>query len=309
MDKMTRRGLLGTAAAAGISAILPGSPEEAQENTKGARSRRVLRIAHLTDIHVQPNGPARAGMEKAIAAINAMSDQPQLLMTGGDQIMDAFGADEARTKAQWDVWQAVMAGNKIPARHTIGNHDVWGWTGPEPRRGKVWAMEILGLAKPYYSFDQAGWHIVVLDCTQPKGTGYVARLDNPQFEWLTGDLAANKTKPTLIVSHQPLFAACAYLDGNNEQTGNWVVPGAWMNIDFRRIKDLFKVNPQVKLAISGHIHLVDEVKYLGVAYSCNGAVSGGWWGGNYQEFAPGFAIVDLFHDGTFTNTFQTYTWK
>jgi len=81
-----------------------------------------------------------------------------------------------------------------------------------------------------------------------------------------------------------------------------------MHVDFRRIKDLFTKYPNVKLSISGHIHLVDRVDYLGVSYFCNGAVSGGWWGGKYQEFSNGYAIVELFEDGSFTNQYIEYPW-
>jgi hypothetical protein len=40
------------------------------------------------------------------------------------------------------------------------------------------------------------------------------------------------------------------------------------------------------------------MKYLGVKYLCNGAVSGSWWDGVYQEFPPAYVIVDLFDEGT-----------
>ena len=54
---------------------------------------------------------------------------------------------------------------------------------------------------------------------------------------------------------------------------------------------------------------MDVTEYLGVSYVCNGAVSGGWWGGNYQEFGPGYTIIDLFADGTFRNTYTETGWE
>jgi len=101
---------------------------------------------------------------------------------------------------------------------------------------------------------------------------------------------------------------CAFLDGPNEQTGQWRVPGAWMHIDARRIKDLFRKHRNVQLCISGHIHLHDRVDYLGVSYFCNGAVCGGWWNGGFQEFLPSYAIVDLYDDGSFENRLVPYGW-
>ena len=256
-------------------------------------------------------------MQACLDHVEALKDKPNLILTGGDQIMDAFGANADRTKTQWDIHRKVLRDNTgIPMRHAVGNHDVWGWAKKEGdpaesegKRGKAWACEMLELPKPYYSFDQAGWHFVVLDSTFPNGNGYTAKLDDEQFEWLGDDLTASKDKPTLILSHIPIIAFCPFFDGDNEKSGNWQVPGAWMHIDARKIKDLFKQHPQVKVAISGHIHLVDRVDYCGVTYFCNGAVSGGWWGGNYQECNPGYALVDLYDDGTFENQYVEFGWK
>jgi hypothetical protein len=43
-----------------------------------------------------------------------------------------------------------------------------------------------------------------------------------------------------------------------------------------------------------------------VRYLCNGAVSGGWWKGKYQEFGPAYALVDFFDDGTVENQLVYY---
>jgi 3',5'-cyclic AMP phosphodiesterase CpdA len=231
--------------------------------------------------------------------------------------MDAFRADYDRTKTQWDLFAKVLKDEaSISVEHCIGNHDVWGWSERESDpahkmlSGKKWAMEVLGLSQPYRAFDRGGWKFVVLDSTHPAGNGYTAKLDEPQFEWLKATLDETPaTTPVLIVSHIPILAACAFLDGDNEKSGDWKVPGAWMHIDVRRLKDLFKQHPNVKAAVSGHIHLVDRVDYLGVTYLCNGAVCGGWWGGNYQECEPGYALLNLYDDGTVERDYVTYGWK
>lgn len=268
----------------------------------------------MTDIHVQPEAGAPEGLAAALE--HALKQSPDFIFTGGDLIMDAFGQTRERTKAQWDVFKRVMDTVKIPVEHTVGNHDVWGWGKretyeKEPEYGKKWACDLLGLAKPYRSFDRNGWHFIVLDSTFMKpGSGYAARLDDEQFEWLTSDLAATpKTTPTLVMSHIPIIAACPMFDGDNEISGDWVIPGAWMHLDARKIKDLFRHHPNVKLCLSGHIHLIDQVIYNGITYCCNGAVSGGWWGGNYQECTYGYGLVDLYDDGTFENKYVEFGWK
>ena len=60
--------------------------------------KRVLRIAHLADIHVQPELDAAAGMASAIEHAQNLKDKPDMILQGGDAIMEALAADKARTK-------------------------------------------------------------------------------------------------------------------------------------------------------------------------------------------------------------------
>ncbi len=306
---MNRRELIGTGFA-GLAASAAKRLGVANPDRK-----RVMRIAHLTDMHVQPESGSQAGFEKALN--ECQSHSPDAIFIGGDMIMDSLGSDHDRAVAQWKLFQAgLKASAGVPVKYALGNHDVWGWNNvgkyqSEALFGKRLAQERLELAKSYYSFTQAGWKFIVLDSTHRagEGNGYTAKLDEDQFGWLQDELAnMRKEQPVLVLSHIPLFCACAFLDGDNEKSGNWQVPGAWMHTDFRRIKDLFVKHKNVKVALSGHIHLADRVDYLGVSYFCNGAVSGGWWGGKYQEFANSYAIVDLFDDGSFENKFIEFEW-
>ena len=86
-----------------------------------------------------------------------------------------------------------------------------------------------------------------------------------------------------------------------------------MHTDFKYLVDLFYAHKdKIKTCISGHIHLQDRVAYNGVHYFCNGALSGFWWedgdknsGGKgwYKQTPPGYAIIDLFDDGTVVNEY------
>jgi Icc protein len=302
----TRRDVV-KAAAAGLLAGEAGGAAPA------AAARRGLRVAHLTDVHVQPELGAAQGLRRCLEHACSRSPRPDLILNGGDSIMDAFNKDEARTRAQWAEWHAVLKDfAAVPIRHCVGNHDVWGWktaglTGAEPRFGKAWALEAFGLEERFYRFEQGGWRFLVLDSTFRTDAGYTARLDEPQFEWLRAELAAAPpTQPIAVLSHIPILCGCAFLDGDNEKSGNWVVPGAWMHTDARRIKDLFHRHRNVRAALSGHIHLRDRLDYNGVTYYCNGAVSGGWWKGDYQETGPGYALVDLYDDGSSTCEYLAY---
>lgn len=298
--EVRRRDLL----AAGTGAVLASTV--GLVHASAPKPKRSLRFAFATDPHVQPEGGATAGWNACLKHLSAQKDRPELLVTGGDLIMDAFGATPERTQAQWDVFlRGIRDHVKVPVRHALGNHDVFGWGNrakyaSDKRFGKAWACELLGLQKPYYSFDQGGWHFIVLDSTFPAGGGYTAKLDEEQFAWLQSDLAKTpKDTPVVVVSHIPILMVCAIFDGENEKSGNWVIPGSYMHIDARRIKDLFLKHPNVKLCLSGHEHQIDEVVYNGVNYVCGGAVSAAWWGGNYFQCTFGYNLVDLYTDGSF----------
>jgi 3',5'-cyclic AMP phosphodiesterase CpdA len=309
MSRVTRREVLAGAGLAAASLAIP-------QNALPKPTMRSLRIAHLTDTHVQPELRAGEGFAACLRHLATLKDKPDVIFTGGDLIMDAFAAEHDRVETQWDLFLRVLADETdLPVEHCIGNHDVWGFAdreGVHARKAvKKWACDVLKLERPYRSFDLGGWHVIVLDSTHPgRGTDYTARLDDEQFEWLKADLAVTPaTRNVLVLSHIPILAACAYFDGINEKSGDWVVPGKWMHIDARRIKDLFRKHPNVKVALSGHVHLVDRVEYNGVVYLCNGAVSGGWWKGPYQECEPGYALVDLYEDGTVVREYVTFGWK
>lgn len=310
---MQRRQFLTQLSGASVlaSAGLPPLGAEAPRTV----SRPVLRVAHLTDTHVLPDRGADLGLTEALR--HAQAQKPDLVLFGGDLIMDALKKEKDDVLGQWAVWDRVIQAElKTPHRVCLGNHDIWGWgyadrpdIATDRHFGKTLAMERLALADRHYSFDQAGWHFIVLDSMQllTAHHTYTARLDEDQFSWLARDLAAvAPTTPVCVLSHIPILAACAFFDGENEKTGTWTVPGAWMHLDARRIKTLFHQHPNVKVCLSGHIHLADDVSYLGVRYLCNGAVCGGWWKGPCQEFAPAYALVDFFADGTVENRLVFY---
>ncbi|MBX3407890.1 MAG: metallophosphoesterase [Phycisphaeraceae bacterium] len=323
MNSLSRREAIARAAAAmGLGgAVLAGSgaamPGIALGRPGAGARKRVLRLAHLTDMHVQPERRAGEGFAAALRHVQSHGDRPELIVTGGDLIMDCFAADEARTRAQWDLWSRLLREEcSLPLEHCIGNHDIWGWnqeksgtSGREAMYGHAWALDVLGLASRYRAFDRAGWRFVVLDSTFRVGNTYTARLDEEQFEWLSRTLAETpRSRPVLVLSHIPILSASAFFDGECEKDGDWKVPGSWMHIDARRIKDLFFRHPNVRLCLSGHIHLVDRVDYLGVTYLCNGAVSGAWWKGSNQECEAGYCIVDLYDDGSFEHAYIGFGW-
>ncbi len=310
-----KRASLGGAAAA-LSAA--GLGEAARAGAVPVR-RRALRIAQVTDVHVQPELGAGEGLRQCLAHIRAQPDPVDLVLNTGDAVMDCLSQDADRVTLIWDLWDRTLAeGCQAPVRHVLGNHDIWGYdkansktTGREPLWGKGLAMSRLKLAKPYYSFDQAGWHLIGLDTVHQAGDHYRTGIDDPQMAWLESDLAATPpATPVMVFSHIPIVGVAPLLANDAAASGNFVVPGTKVLLDNVRVKNLFKRFANVKLCVSGHIHLVDQIEYLGVTYLCGGAVSGDYWKGiRNGECDAGYSLIDLYDDGSFDRQYVTYGWR
>ncbi len=313
--KISRRKFItaSTSAALGLTAAVASS---AQGKSKKRNKKRTIRFAHLTDIHVEPKKNAPEGLVAALRHVQSLEDTPEMIITGGDNIMDCLGASDSWTGTQFKLLRRIFAKIcHLPVKHCIGNHDVWGWdkensktTGEEALWGKKRAVHELELPNRYYSFDKEPWRFIILDSTYPDDSIYTAKLDEEQFEWLEKQLQSSKDFHICIISHIPILSVSAYLDGDNEKTGRWTLPDEWMHIDARRIKDLFYKHPNVRLCISGHMHLLDRAVYNDLTYICDGAVCGAWWDGDHYECDEGYGVFDLYDDGTFDHQYVTYGW-
>lgn len=314
---MKRKSFLQNSAAVIGAAWLP-SASFANEAPK-----KTIRFAHLSDIHLKPGSIPETGMAKAFQQVQSLKKPVDFIVNGGDAIMDALEADKQKTQIQWDLFTSLlMKENSLPVYHTIGNHDIWGWfykkdpaaiPGSLPDQdklyGKVWVQEILQMPGRYYSFTKGNWKLIVLDSTQlnPAG-GYIARLDEEQMNWLQSELSLTpKEQHICIISHIPILSICAGLFFDKTETnGDLLVKRNLMHTDFLQLKKLFRNYPNIRACISGHIHLQEEIDYLGIKYYCNGAVSGNWWKGAFQEFEPAFAVMELLEDGSSKRTMVKY---
>src|ERR1700722_9605304 len=199
--EMLRRSAVSVAAVV-AGGLLCSTEAKGAELEVGAASssQRVLRFAHPTDIHVQPELGGGAGMAAAFRHMMGLKDPPQMILTGGDLPMDIASTEQPRSAMLWKLFKKVLA-DEIPAsmsiHHAIGNHDIWGRdrdacgaTGKEPFFGKRWFLDEFGYSKTYYSYDMAGWHFIVLDSfdLDRSGPEYTSRIMGEQLDWLKADL-------------------------------------------------------------------------------------------------------------------------
>ncbi|HMX37489.1 MAG TPA: metallophosphoesterase, partial [Ferruginibacter sp.] len=305
---MQRRKFIQNLSLASAATVLPIGG-----NAENTGKKKRFRAAFISDIHIKTLDVAEAGMRKALQTINQSDKKPDFIINGGDSIMDALAVSKEKTKAQWDLFFNILqAENRLPVNHCMGNHDIWGWQLKEdvksdPLYGKNWWLQLTGNTKSYYSFTHQNWHFIVLDSTQENNGGYIALLDAEQFNWLGAELESNKDKHICVVSHIPIVSFCSAMFFKDMlPNGDWKLSRALLHTDARMIKDLFRKYPNIRCCLSGHIHLQDEVTYLGIQYFCNGAVSGNWWKGAFQDFAPAYALFDFHQDGTVERTMVEY---
>ncbi|WP_338868376.1 metallophosphoesterase [Spirosoma sp. SC4-14] len=305
---MNRRSLLKSAS------LLPLLPTalDAPKPVSAARNRSI-RFAYLGDTHILPEATPMNGVAKCFQHVQNQSDKPAFVLHGGDVIMDALKEDRAAVQKQWDAWHSVVkANNSLPIEYCIGNHDIWGYeqAKSDPMYGKKWAVDLMKIGERYRSFDRNGWHFIILDSVQlqPEGKWYTGFIDPEQLEWLKADLAKTGSKtPVLVLSHIPIFSPTAFFSENNVKNGNWTISGGLVLSNTPELLKLFYQYPNVKAALSGHMHLLDRVDYNGVTYLCNGAVSGNWWKSDiYQQTKAGYALFDLYDDGSVERTYVSY---
>ena len=213
--------------------------------------------------------------------------------------------------AQWNLWHNTIKSDcSLPIHYILGNHDIW-WNENDKGQalyGKQYAIDQLKLASPYYSFTKNGWKFILLDSVHLDidGTWYIGQLGDAQFKWLEDELKSTPADtPVCVMSHIPLLTATLMVD-DQTAVNRWEVLGGDMHTDISKIISLFYRHPNVKLCLSGHIHLRDKVVYNNVTYICNGAVSGAWWEGNKHETAPGYGLIDLYGDGSFDERYVNY---
>jgi 3',5'-cyclic-AMP phosphodiesterase len=327
----SRRTLIKSCAATAVTALAAGLllDNNALQGERSARAgfqasspRRVLRFAHPTDIHVQPELDGAAGMAAAFRHMMDLSDPPQMILVGGDLPMDVNATPFAGSESLWSLYKNTLAENvpaTVPVHHAIGNHDIWGLdrracrtSGREALFGKQWFLDEFGYTSTYYSFDMAGWHFIVLDSIDPDTSkkDFDCRLGTKQTQWLTSDLAATPAgMPVVVVSHVPIVSVTTFFERPRETDRDIRIEHRRMHSDYQAINEIFLRRPNVKLCLSGHTHLVDRTEYDGVTYICDGAVCGNFWKGPWLQTREGYGLIDLYEDGSFSHRYVEYGWK
>ncbi len=272
-----------------------------------------FQFAYLTDIHTQPEKGGGDGLSQCLRSVNELPSRPDFVLTGGDLIMDALDVGHDRLKVQWSLFEERWKELGLTSHHTVGNHDVGGWSAKshimpgDADYGKKYFADHYGEGRSYRSFDHKGWHFITLDSIgqNPETRDYIGWIDEAQIEWLKNDLAkVGKTTPIIVVTHIPFFSVWGQMNGDPRKGEN---PKSLVN-NANVVSKLF-AGHNVKLVLSGHGHILERIELHGISYIQGGAVCGMWWKGPVFGNPEGFSVVTCRADGTFDFNYQGYGWK
>ncbi|MFM7135081.1 MAG: metallophosphoesterase family protein [Planctomycetota bacterium] len=315
MQQIDRRSFTALSGIAALGGAL-GIGQRAEAQSAPAR-RRALRFAHFTDLHITPDRDSEPGMKLAFEA--AQADGIEMILTGGDLIMDGYATKRAQVDREWALLHRLFAEHcKVPVEHCLGNHDIFGFCrskagldGSEADYGYARSLAELKLAQRWRSFDRNGWHFVVLSSVEPDPSDeckYLCYLNSEQRAWLEADLAST-VLPTVVVSHVPIVTITPVIRGENiVRERETVVTGDYVHLDSNALHGVFRKSGRVKLVLSGHTHLIDRCEADGVTYCCGGAVCGGWWKPTKTYCEPTYGLIDLFEDGGFDHRIRPTGW-
>src|ERR1700761_3768199 len=128
--------------------------------------RSVLRIAHLTDVHLKNKFDAPARFTRCLHHVQQQSPKVDLILNGGDVVFDMNKENLSTINDQWLLSKSIMKNEcSLPVHYCLGNHDIW-WNEDDKGQtiyGKKYSMDQLQLTRPYYSFTKAGWKFILLD--------------------------------------------------------------------------------------------------------------------------------------------------
>jgi 3',5'-cyclic-AMP phosphodiesterase len=194
-------------------------------------------IAHLSDLHVRPEGVLYKGaadsnrmLAEALAHVNALRPRPDLLLITGDLVDEGLPAEYANLRkllAGCELPYFVMAGNhddRLALRQAFADH----------------AYLPAGTGPLHFAIEQYPVRLVALDTTVPgKHHGHV---DDAGLAWLESTLALDRTRPVLLLMHHPPFSCgIPYLD-------------EYRCFDTERLAEIVTAHSHVERVLCGHVH-------------------------------------------------------
>lgn len=193
-------------------------------------------IAQISDPHLRPRGElyqgvvdSNAALARAVAQLNRLSPQPDVVVLTGDVVDEGLPAEYAMARE-------ILGGLKAPLLVIPGNHDE-----REAFRAAFHDHAYLPKEGPlHYMADAGAARIIALDITVPGD--HHGLFDEAAETWLALALQSEPARPTFLMMHQPpIVTGIPYLD------------------DYRcfgatRMSALVGRHPQIERVLCGHVH-------------------------------------------------------
>jgi len=227
-DLMNRRDLIklaGMGVAVFVSGAAAGASRFAQNRDDS------FYFVQLSDTHWGFNGPninpdAQGTLKKAVAAVNALDEQPDFVVFTGD--LTQTTDDRKIRRDRMAEFRDIVSELRVKdVRFMPGEHDA------SLDRGDAY-QEFFG--DLHYTFDHKGVHFITLDNVSDP----TAAVGEKQLQWLQADLKQVGNDARIVVlTHRPLFDLAPDWD--------------WATRDGAAVIDVLLRHPNVTV-LYGHIH-------------------------------------------------------
>src|SRR5262249_40580790 len=227
-DLMNRRDLL-KLTGMGVAVFVSGTTLAAGRGRR--KENESFYFVQLSDTHWGFNGPninpdSQGTLKKAVAAVNALDEQPEFIVFTGD--LTQTTDDRKIRRDRMAEFRDIVSQLKVrTVRFMAGGHDAP--LGP----GGAYHEFFCDL---HYTFDHKGVHFIVLDNVSDP----MAAVGEQQLRWLQADLKQMKNDARIVVlTHRPLFDLAPEWD--------------WATRDGAAVIDALMPHPNVTV-LYGHIH-------------------------------------------------------
>jgi 3',5'-cyclic AMP phosphodiesterase CpdA len=202
-------------------------------------------IAQITDLHLVEDGTpliddisTNAQLRKAVALLNTLDPQPDLVLATGD-------IAEHGTAAEYAAFSDIVRDLHAPVYAIPGNHD--DRAALLAGKGSYRVSSNAGFM--HYAIEDFPVRVLALDTSEPR-QGYGVLCD-ARLDWLEETLSAAPERPTLIAMHHPPFrTGIRWIDAYGLHGG-------------RRMETIVARHPQVKAVICGHVHRPVQLAWAG----------------------------------------------
>jgi len=227
-DLMQRRDLL-KLAGMGVAVFVSGTTIRAVGTRQ--QSNDSFYFVQLSDTHWGFSGPninpdSQGTLKKAVAAVNALDEQPDFVVFTGD--LTQTTDDRKIRRDRMAEFRDIVSQLKVKTvRFMPGEHDA------SLDRGEAY-QEFFG--DLHYTFDHNGVHFIALDNVSDP----TAAVGEKQLHWLQADLKQMKSDARIVVlTHRPLFDLAPDWD--------------WATRDGEAVIGTLLQHPNVTV-LYGHIH-------------------------------------------------------